>query len=403
MRRAFTLVELMVVMVLISIMAGMVTVAVQSVQQDARITRCRNQVQGINELLIQRMEEFMVRRISAGEPVPSPPSPAIPDAYVLTAENASRARLIFTRHAFCRELPDRKSDLTDGPLPLQLIQRKWEDGRLPAPRQPSDCRVEYRSIATPEPAVERYRAIVSRLRQVPLGSAFNAGWTEDYEGSECLYLILATSMIGGRSGLDLVPRDQIGDLDGDMVPEILDPWGTPVVWMRWPIGYWLQYGRRNEWAGWTQAERADYQIARRLAMGQDQFDPLRVDWRNMDNDEKSPASRDTFNIPPVVVSAGPDRLFDLQLRSSGTSDWQYGARISYPTMTWRAGNALPDAVGHINFRIYYPDPFARDATRYNYDTLSGPLKEGWVGAYYDANNDGDDNSSDNIFSAIAPY
>ncbi len=404
-RRAFTLVELLVAISVIAILAGMVTAALSSVNADARRKRCETQLIAIDSFLHQRMEAFVTKRVDLNT-VP-PDGVSFPEWTYLGRDRA-RARLIAMRDLMRMELPDRKTDLAILAPSSHRIQAGVyqfdQDGQL-VPGMAG--RMEY-----PVPVSQtliQYRRAVARLTGQPM-SNWADSWTEQHESAECLYLILATTTIAGRNGLELVRKEQIADTDGDGVPEILDPWGRPVVWMRWPVGYWLLYEQRNDWSGANQAARIASVMEKKAIHGMDQFDPMRVDWRNIDRGtDPINAWNDTFNCRHLIVSAGPSGQFDMMLRSSfGTgSDWQYGAPLIYGSMTWNAPTPHNAATYH------YPDPFPRNYPgvtdpSYSVDYFGDPSPfaqgqvGGWLGAYYDANGDGVDDSGDNVFSARAP-
>lgn len=61
------------------------------------------------------------------------------------------------------------------------------------------------------------------------------------ESAECLYLILRFNNPQGlTSPLDNLQRF-ISDTDNDGIPEIVDAWGTPVRFYRWPTDLWSYY------------------------------------------------------------------------------------------------------------------------------------------------------------------
>jgi prepilin-type N-terminal cleavage/methylation domain-containing protein len=80
-RAAFTLVELLAVLVVLGILAGMVTAALASVKESARASKTRGIIAAIDEVLQAKWEEYRVRPFSVvGKPLPetsvqlSPPS-----------------------------------------------------------------------------------------------------------------------------------------------------------------------------------------------------------------------------------------------------------------------------------------------------------------------------------------
>lgn len=66
---------------------------------------------------------------------------------------------------------------------------------------------------------------------------FPAGHDALTESSECLYLILANPQLG-ESILDELPDWCREDTDGDGLLELIDAWGRPLRFYRWPTDYW---------------------------------------------------------------------------------------------------------------------------------------------------------------------
>ncbi|MFW6171919.1 MAG: type II secretion system protein [Planctomycetota bacterium] len=242
-RPSFTLAELLVVIAIIGVVASMTLFSFYGVREDARERRARAQVTKIHELIMRQWESYRTRPV----PVERPPN----------LRFAAQKRLYALRELMRMELPDRSEDLTE--------EYRYLD--LDAP--PSLCRAYQR------------RAVSS--------------WTPEHESAECLYLILATMRDGGTTGLDFFPEDEIGDVDGDGMPEILDPWGVPIRFLRWAPGF-----------------QSDIQTGPRDGLGDDDsfnpdpFDPLKVDPRWEDDDP----SNDPFALYPLVVSAGRDGEFN---------------------------------------------------------------------------------------------
>ncbi len=78
------------------------------------------------------------------------------------------------------------------------------------------------------------------------------------------------------------------------MPEILDPWGRPIYFLRWAPGYAsdLQNPSRRE---------------------PDPFDPLRVDprWENNDGHRSEDELDDPFALYPLIYSAGRDKQYGV--------------------------------------------------------------------------------------------
>jgi len=86
--------------------------------------------------------------------------------------------------------------------------------------------------------------------------------------------------------LDYFKESEIGDVDGDGLREILDPWGNPIEFLRWAPGF-----------------VSDLQPHDPVA-SPDPFDPL-------DMDRPSGGPRENYRLVPLIYSAGPDGIYDV--------------------------------------------------------------------------------------------
>jgi hypothetical protein len=128
-------------------------------------------------------------------------------------------------------------------------------------------------------------------QRIAVAAARGKTWSTLHEQSECLYMIVAGIREADSTGLEWFSEGEIGDTDDDGMPEILDPWGRPIYFLRWAPGYSsdLQNPSRRE---------------------PDPFDPLRVDprWVNANADQELD---DPFILYPLIYSAGRDKQYGV--------------------------------------------------------------------------------------------
>ena len=72
------------------------------------------------------------------------------------------------------------------------------------------------------------------------------------ESAACLYLILKVTSAEGRAfDMGSIPPTHIRDTDEDGVPEIVDAWGTPLRFYRWPTDLIHSLTQANQMGGTT--------------------------------------------------------------------------------------------------------------------------------------------------------
>jgi hypothetical protein len=235
-----------------------------------------------------------------------------------------------------------------------------------------------------------------------------------------LYLIFATKTLNGTPLIDQLRSRDIDDTDEDGIPEIVDPWGVPVRWMRCPTGFYL----KNRW---VEDESASTrwptvgelrETTRRL--GQDPLDILRGDPRqslvddDMPTDLIDPSAVDpnreidkmTYFVRPLVVSAGLDGEFDLveQVAGAGRSTIADDAiaSLAAPNRRLRNGSIVAHPAGYPT-PVYFPDPFFSLTI---VDPVSGGTLDGprpllqRIGAVTDVDGDRIDDSADNVYPSL---
>jgi prepilin-type N-terminal cleavage/methylation domain-containing protein len=207
-RDAFTLVELMVVLVIVAMLASLTLAGLGGVRQRAKADKTRSTIRKIDSLITPHYESYLTRRVVATNTSPmvcvgTGTFVSGGSAVSLATGTSSGAinRLWALRLAMVLEMPD-----------------QWADVMTPgsSPAIPRD------SVTAPVRRYARYKFQLS-----PSGT---------FQSAECLAMIVM------RGGVDpdataTFRADEIGDVDKDGAPEFKDGWGSPIAFIRWPAGY----------------------------------------------------------------------------------------------------------------------------------------------------------------------
>ncbi len=266
-RPAFTLVELLVTITILTLLASIVLFGMAGVQAQARDRRARAQILRVHNIIAEVWQTYDARRVQVQPGL-------VGDPRLL--------RLAGLRELMRMELPERISDVWDNPVVLRDL-----------------------------PTLNKsYRNIVVTNR--------NAGnlWTRKHQGAECLYMVLSKIYIADSNGLQFFSENEIGDVDNDGMPEILDPWGNPVEFLRWAPGFTSPV----ETAGGFSALQGDNPLD-----DWDAFDPM-----HMDGDPNNPLAlvrkenfdlfdgasgndslNSNFALFPLIFSAGADGDYNV--------------------------------------------------------------------------------------------
>jgi prepilin-type N-terminal cleavage/methylation domain-containing protein len=294
-RRAFTLTELLFVMMILAILAALSLSALSGATQQARIERTRAIINRLDKLIIEKYNSYRTRAV----PIRVAPG--------TDPRTASAYRLRALRELMRMEMPNHRFDLLIG-----------VDNFTPPLNNNS-----FANVRVTQPAAwKSYRRKVLGLTN----NNFN-NWTAEHEGAECLYLIISSMRDGEDSALDFFAPSEIGDTDNDNVPEILDAFGMPINYIRWPFGYSEHPGPDGAWGvqnndddndtivdNYTEAGAGDdlppppTSQTRNAKKAPDPFDPLRVDTRWTDPD----VTFDPIEVRPLIYSAGSDRVYAIK-------------------------------------------------------------------------------------------
>ena len=340
-RPAFTLVEVLVVLVLISILSGMVMTAVRGVNLTARQARTRSIIAIVDTVIQEQYESYKYRPLAVEIPALSSVMPTGVLKYEVLPNEAARVRLNMIRDLQRMELPDRISDINVGTVMNQpativaLADRVLVDVG-PPPRYVRDTD-RSRRVSVP---VNWFTAASPPNRFAAYRRLIRPTWTPEFQSAECLYMILATAFIGGAPALEQIPPSNIGDVDNDGMPEILDGWGRPLGFIRWPVGF----------------QDPDLSIDESMP---DDFDPLRVDFASVPN--VTSGVKRPWSIRPLIVSAGSDGEFGLELHASNVGfRYNSGSPTALDLMTWPVTAAMMgDELPARSNPTIFVDPFLR--------------------------------------------
>lgn len=296
-RQGFTLVELLLVITIIGVLASLALGALWHAETRARTARTQALVNKLHAQVMLRWESYRTRRLPvdlqrlAVWRLTNPPyNHTQQDAYSIVYRGAgplssarvlAETRLWALRELMRMELPQNFAEITIGPL-------------LGPPRLPI-------------PSVTQ--AYWNRLANNPQATA-------QYQGAECLYMIVTLGMDTSLGGERFSAKD-IGDKDGDGLPEFHDAWGEPISFLRWAPDF------VSELQPLPHDPVGDH----------DPFDLWKVDAR-------------AYRLVPLVYSSGPDNEDKILTVFVGNNQPERGGpNDPYATLTGqRSGDGWQDNI-----------------------------------------------------------
>ena len=459
--RAFTIVELLVVIGMMSVLTGIFSVALSSARVEARIKRCNAEVRSISVILQQKLNDISL----------APVSLIGSTGTAVDSVEQNRVTMLARRDLSRMILPQCRADLIYPPSRLQVLLSSGPSAvKVKTPNEWSQMR-RYAGFDFPHPVqIESpltvpfrvfSNAFADSLTQYldggtegttlrgtlgsldgyvldledsaivpwPEGASppVNETWTRDFESAECLYLILASTETLGERAIDQIHARSIANLDSDAVPEIVDPWGVPYEFVRDPVG--------RAFIRVPQAPPATGPLPSH-GNGPDSTDYLRTDLRHRNN---VPTTRETmidapFQLRPLIVSAGPDGEFGMRRTFNREGSFaldRMGISPRHSTAATHFLSLTPPLPGGVLLGTYqYPDPYvqfrnsitspyqsaATSATtnffRFDFATITNATLASWYSdgttipiglgaALIDANGVVEEAFADNVFSDTA--
>ncbi len=314
-RRAFTLVELLVVMTILGLLASMVMFALASAQESARFAKTESTINKLNAIIMRKYDSYRTRRVPVDiMGVAKFKGLVNANATAVPPRVAAQIRVDALRELMRMEMPDSFSDISDAPI------TKWKTGSQTV------------TMTRPSPS-QAYFSTLQNKNAAALNST-------TLQQAMCLYLIV-TKGCDDPDVLEEFAPDEIATDTNTGLNYFVDGWGSAIYFLRWAPGF-----------------VSPLQQSALTATSHDPFDPMGVyktpsDRSKTGYDAKFP----TGNKPPLfplIYSPGPDKRYELETAPG----------IRYST---------------INNNPYY--------------CVDTPPT---IGVWKDENNDGEDNSIDNI-------
>lgn len=291
MRAAFTLVELMTVLIIVSILSSLSLAGLGLSRQRAKAIRTETTIRKIHEVVMPHYERYLGRNNLPQDRNPNFFGPeAVGFRDLPEVVQARYTRLIKARRVQAIELPDDWRDLA-----ATLRDPTWAPGNSPLDQ----------NLAC-ETAISR------RLR----GTFATANVDPSNADAECLWAIVMRGGFGDPGIIGHFREDEFGDTNGNGFPEFIDGWGRPIRFLRWAPGFVSRYQPQPRTS--TSADTRSHDV----------FDTAGVD----------PLALNT--LYPLIFSGGPNGQPDIQHRLSPLATGiRYPAVAFDPYFATRGGGA----------------------------------------------------------------
>ena len=377
----FTIIELLVVISLMAILGGMSLVALRGAQQDAFVAKTRATIRKIQSIIDSRYEQYRYMDLDYVVTTGSEQSNRLPVARLaaptvlpIGGESDgvlhSRIRLQLVRDLMRMELPDCPGDvfaLESGGLAFRGERDGFLTGYTHATAGP--IYVQLKGSA-------KYGQLSAALLQRIESFHLSQGRTsldpfpiiETNFNAELLFLVVEQSYVAGSYGIEAFGTSEIADTDNDGMRELIDAWGNPIQWLRWPAGYYddplISQEESLLAVSGSRALVSRYNpdpFANSLAAFDD-LDPTNSDYGFSTS---IPANRPTGPLRPLIISPGPDGQTGLRFFWTGHNERTapaYAGTPAIPSPLFSSSDVVWD-ISQINNAYsgvspaLWPDPY----------------------------------------------
>jgi prepilin-type N-terminal cleavage/methylation domain-containing protein len=225
-RGGFTLTELIVVVTIIGILASLMLSGLLGARERQRAVKASTTIRKLSEVILPYYESYEVRR---------PDLPSNASITQLPTACFKELRRIATRRLMTLELPDRAIDVVPA---RHSIVPNIGDLKTRMDLQPLNRLATTSGVVLTEmpPSVRRYNTILANAKTAWAAAGKNLA-DFSVESDELLHMIVTRGPVADPDVVAHFRPDEVGDVDGDGLPEFLDGWGRPISFLRWPVGF----------------------------------------------------------------------------------------------------------------------------------------------------------------------